>query len=156
MLDCEILVNHRILRRSVVCLCIPIRYPSGFLQIQFVGELKPLRRALSPPGMTYPRRELHRNITGRKCHKYLEIILVNQCRPGVKADLSLDSVVSQVGFEPTTRCLEGSRSIQLSYWDISVPHKFYDKSYGKTSRYVDPPASILLYCSQCLLLNTGL
>ena len=23
----------------------------------------------------------------------------------------------QVGFEPTTRCLEDSRSIQLSYWD---------------------------------------
>ena len=42
-------------------------------------------------------------------------------------------MVSQVGFEPTTRCLEGSRSIQLSYWDNSVTHKFYDKSNGKTS-----------------------
>ena len=41
-------------------------------------------------------------------------------------------MVSQVGFEPTTRCLEGSRSIQLSYWDIGVTHKFYDKNAGKT------------------------
>jgi hypothetical protein len=49
-------------------------------------------------------------------------------------------VVSQVGFEPTTRCLEGSRSIQLSYWDISVTHKFYDKSSAKTSH----PANGLL------------
>ena len=42
-------------------------------------------------------------------------------------------MVSQVGFEPTTRCLEGSRSIQLSYWDICVTHKFYDKRFAKTS-----------------------
>jgi len=28
-------------------------------------------------------------------------------------------VVSQGRFERPTRCLEGSRSIQLSYWDIA-------------------------------------
>ena len=44
-------------------------------------------------------------------------------------------MVSQVGFEPTTRCLEGSRSIQLSYWDKSRTHKFYDKSNLKTSHF---------------------
>ena len=26
-------------------------------------------------------------------------------------------VASQAGFEPATRCLEGSRSVHLSYWD---------------------------------------
>ena len=27
-------------------------------------------------------------------------------------------VASQAGFEPATRCLEGSRSVHLSYWDL--------------------------------------
>ena len=26
-------------------------------------------------------------------------------------------LASQAGFEPATRCLEGSRSVHLSYWD---------------------------------------
>ena len=45
----------------------------------------------------------------------------------------LSFVASLERFERSTRCLEGSRSIQLSYWDASFTHKFYDKSNGKTS-----------------------
>ena len=43
-------------------------------------------------------------------------------------------MASLEGFEPTTRCLEGSRSVQLSYRDMQATLKFYDKTYGKTSR----------------------
>ena len=43
-------------------------------------------------------------------------------------------MVSQGRFERPTRCLEGSRSIQLSYWDFYGQQiKFYDKRAVKTS-----------------------
>ena len=32
-------------------------------------------------------------------------------------------MASLAGFEPTTRCLEGSRSVQLSYRDVLTPFK---------------------------------
>ncbi len=38
---------------------------------------------------------------------------------GQRAAAPGDEVASQAGFEPATRCLEGSRSIQLSYWDVT-------------------------------------
>ena len=42
----------------------------------------------------------------------------NQRIRGVGRGKDLASnLVSQVGFEPTTHCLEGSCSIRLSYWD---------------------------------------
>ena len=44
------------------------------------------------------------------------------------------AVESLVGFEPTTRCLEGSRSVQLSYRDTQNTREFYDKTYIQTSR----------------------
>ncbi len=43
-------------------------------------------------------------------------------------------MASLEGFEPTTRCLEGSRSVQLSYRDNQATLKFYDKRNDKTSR----------------------
>jgi hypothetical protein len=34
-----------------------------------------------------------------------------------------DMTVRQAGFEPATRCLEGSRSIRLSYWrSVTIVH----------------------------------
>ena len=33
-------------------------------------------------------------------------------------EAKLPSVASLAGFEPTARCLEGSRSVQLSYRDV--------------------------------------
>jgi hypothetical protein len=52
----------------------------------------------------------------------------------VKAVALASLVASLEGFEPTTRCLEGSRSIQLSYRDNQDTAKFYDKRNDKTSR----------------------
>jgi hypothetical protein len=40
-----------------------------------------------------------------------------ECPKGLAVYYLLEVMVPQVGFEPTTRCLEDSRSIQLSYWD---------------------------------------
>ncbi len=43
-------------------------------------------------------------------------------------------MVSLEGFGPSTTCLEGRCSIQLSYRETQFTLKFYDKMHGKTSR----------------------
>jgi hypothetical protein len=50
--------------------------------------------------------------------------------------VKLKNLASLEGLEPTTYCLEGSRSIQLSYRDEQDTPKFYDKIHLKTSRIV--------------------
>jgi hypothetical protein len=48
-------------------------------------------------------------------------------------------VVASLGrFERPTNCLEGSRSVQLSYRDVRVTLRFYDKQRDKTRRIYIP------------------
>jgi hypothetical protein len=49
-----------------------------------------------------------------EARKLFRISLVNFCK-----QFEARAVASLEGFEPTTRCLEGSRSILLSYRDMS-------------------------------------
>ncbi len=56
--------------------------------------------------------------------KLWRISLVNFCE--LCEHFAAEKVASLEGFEPTTRCLEGSRSVQLSYRDSQIKYNMME------------------------------
>ena len=67
----------------------------------------------------------------------------------VANDKGANKLASLEGFEPTTRCLEGSRSVQLSYRDI-----FYYSNVARGERQVKMVIVPLSYAITMLALGS--
>ena len=65
------------------------------------------------------------------------------------------NLASLEGFEPTTRCLEGSRSVQLSYRDKKWPDRF-DLLFFRYESWVDILASCKKFLKTLVDINNPL